>query len=505
MENEKVGIDSIIFRALDAISKVPSWKSNNSDLDAVKCRIFWRTLREIADNEIKKDNIDFPTVQVPSKILAALLVNRGQKDKEMEIDGRKWMPMHFAMTVPNVSLNDIQILFDQDPEIIQQRTPRSACLGSGYTPCHLAVMVTDPNMALIKRLKVFDPDFGTRLTDYGRYTPLHLAARLSNSSAVIQELIRLCPETMAVRNSEGRFPMRDSLDNHTDKSSDILQAFVDAAPVSEITADDSNTLLHAVLHNVSIYDSRAEALTTILVKAFPDSVNTLDWNQMLPIQIAAYRSSTSVLKTILEANPENLKNAGDVAHQAVTGDSLSNLAYLHSVSPEVLLSVDEYGHTPLELAIGRTDYRFIYNMLSFCPEAASTVDDNGNNMLHYFADYLKYFEGTFYGVDILRLFIRHLPRGAISRNQQGETPYDILDSANPDHFFFRRLLLLAGAPSLHSEILKQMNYEDRKGALLAFFGTREPGKPRDDRVDICHRIRHGAGAMELMRQIVSFL
>ena len=36
MENEKVGIDSIIFRALDAISKVPSWKINNSDLDAVK-------------------------------------------------------------------------------------------------------------------------------------------------------------------------------------------------------------------------------------------------------------------------------------------------------------------------------------------------------------------------------------------------------------------------------------------------------------------------------------
>jgi hypothetical protein len=69
-----------------------------------------------------------------------------------------------------------------------------------------------------------------------------------------------------------------------------------------------------------------------------------------------------------------------------------------------------------------------------------------------------------------------------------------------------RILLLAGAPTLHPEILKQMNYQARKEGLLAFFGTRgqEPTNSCG-RMDICYRIRQGAGAMELIRHAISFL
>jgi hypothetical protein len=50
---------------------------------------------------------------------------------------------------------------------------------------------------------------------------------------------------------------------------------------------------------------------------------------------------------------------------------------------------------------------------------------------------------------------------------------------------------------------QQLNYDARKYALLAFFGVRV--EDRSGRVDICYRIRHGVGARELMREIVSFL
>jgi hypothetical protein len=102
------------------------------------------------------------------------------------------------------------------------------------------------------------------------------------------------------------------------------------------------------------------------------------------------------------------------------------------------------------------------------------------------------------------VFHRLISGGALATNKQGQTPYDLFKAGNPDHVNdIRRLLLLAGAPSLHPEARKQMNYEARKGALFAFFAPR--GQHHSGGADICHRICHGAGAMEIIREIVSFL
>jgi hypothetical protein len=105
--------------------------------------------------------------------------------------------------------------------------------------------------------------------------------------------------------------------------------------------------------------------------------------------------------------------------------------------------------------------------------------------------------------DLVRRLLRLIPGGALETNHQGQTPYDLLNVDDPDHDIVRRLLLLAGAPSLHPETRKQMNYQARKGALFAFFAPR--GQHHSSGADICHRILHGAGAMEIIRQIASFL
>jgi hypothetical protein len=114
--------------------------------------------------------------------------------------------------------------------------------------------------------------------------------------------------------------------------------------------------------------------------------------------------------------------------------------------------------------------------------------------------------------DTMRLLLRLVPGGAFETNQQGKTPYDLLDPTNPDFVDLRRLVLMAGAPSLYPETRQQMNYQARKGALLAFFAPRgqqdqhsHSHSHSSGEADICHRIRHGAGATEIMRQVVSFL
>eukprot|EP01036_Dinobryon_divergens_P061890 gene61890-biopygen31935 len=105
--------------------------------------------------------------------------------------------MHFAMSIPDINLEEIEILFDNHPDLITQGCDHD----SNYTPCHLAVMMKDPDMDLIEMLKEFDPDFGFRQTRY-EATPLHLAAEFSNSIPVIQELIREFPAALYMRDKD---------------------------------------------------------------------------------------------------------------------------------------------------------------------------------------------------------------------------------------------------------------------------------------------------------------
>ena len=148
-------------------------------------------------------------------------------------------------------------------------------------------------------------------------------------------------------------------------------------------------------------------------------------------------------------------------------------------------------------------------MVSLEPAAAAIVDNNGDNLLHMMMKNRAWTDDIMAYCEILRLFIRLIPSGAIAVNNLGQTPYDLLDANNLFHYYeapiiVRRLLLLAGAPSLHPETRQQMNYQARKGALFAFFAPRG-GEHHSGGTDICHLIQNGAGAMEIIREIVRFL
>ena len=499
--------DSSLDLAYLQLLEIIGWideSQNIGKLADAKGRIFWKTIREIADQKLNTDKEMFnPTLRI---VLASF------PDEKMKTDGRMWLPMHFAMCVPNMDIDDIQTLVDNYPDMIKQDSGEDL----KFTPGHLAVMVKKPNMALIERLKVYDPSFGVAKTSQ-QSTPLHLAAQYSNSVAVIEELIRAYPPALKMKNDERdedgevdqMMPLHSSLHNSTAAAPDILQAIVDAYPQAVNDIDNIGRLpLHYCLEYSANELPSKEKMVSILLKAFPGAVDIHDNDlEILPIHYAAEYCETNILQMIADANPAHLTAMNDnesLAHFAVNSGKISNLRYIHSKVPEQLMSIDHKNCTPLRRAIeDYYDNNFIEAVASLAPEAVLIRDTDGNNLLHIWVEMEK---PQTRQDTLLRLLIRLIPRGALAVNYDGQTPYDILNPNDPGNNTARRLLLLAGAPSLHPETRQQMNYQARKGALFAFFAPRG-GEHHSggEGLDICRRIRHGAGAMEIIRQIVSFL
>ena len=127
------GIDAIILQCLEAVAAVYSlgYSSPQQSSKGAKCRIFWKTLREIADHEINK------TSSTSSDALKHLMI--ALPYAILETDGRMWLPMHCAMSIPNVELDDVDILFAREPESIKQES----CSNYKVTPCHLAMMTEE--------------------------------------------------------------------------------------------------------------------------------------------------------------------------------------------------------------------------------------------------------------------------------------------------------------------------------------------------------------------------
>ena len=498
----KGGIDAVFLYVLEAVSAISKFEKSSckDELDAAKCRIFWRTLREITRHEIEED--DASAENIPFKA-----VWKDFPDKEMKKD----MPMHFAVSVPDINVDDIDLLYERQPESIKQECKN----GDNLTLCHLAVIAKDPDMDLIERLKEYDPTFGRSITKTNKSTYIHLAAECSNNMKVIMELISIFPEALEMRDSDGFTPLLRCLTNQTPEAPDILQAIVDAAPQTASRAEfhyDGAPPLHFLFRRFNeIPDTSTERMVPILLGAFPEAANIPDRRGWLPIHKAARSSNITVMKELMEANPgyELDFNAAFAAAEARKWD---NLRYIHSIKPELFTTQRDYPllHVAMNkfLPLEEVDFlSFFHGLVSLSLDAARLLNiNNGNNLLHVFMYRCKFEWNTAVAVawDTLRFLLRLIPEALLATNDHGQTPYDVLDPSKPHLFCARRLLLLAGAPSLHPETLKQMNYEARKGGLLAFFGTRGEGHS-SGRVDICYRIRLGAGAMELIRQIVSFL
>ena len=508
--------DDLIFAyILDCIGALSCIRENhkknaNNTEDAVissKVRVFWQTVREIADQEIKSEETasekenNSPAFERND---ALGIIMESFPDHSKLHDGRLWMPLHFAVSLPNTDLMDIQNIFAAQPQSIKVHTSEQyQC-----NPCHLAVMTKNPRLEVLRRLKVYYPRFGSSENAEGN-VPLHLAAKHTDNIAVIRELAQLHPPSLEATNKEGRTPlhmaamysrsaaivrelaqlypaaleMGENDDGCTPlgmlfnrvyapEAPVILQVLLDAA--AETAAMEIGFHHRLPLHELLSWSNAPAEMVAPLLAAYKDAVNITDLMGKLPVHFAARSATLEVFKMIAEENIRNLSvvrnTFGSVAHYAVRGARLDNLRYIHSMVPDILLSVNRDLKSVL--------HEF-HRHSSRCgsPDFAVSVH-----------------------ADVLRFLLHHCPSLSTAVDNQGKTLYDYVTELEDANLmvYVRRLLLRAGASSQYPGVLEELNYAERRTALLCFFGAATE-------VTIFSRISLSAAGPELMRTIVSFL
>ena len=180
-----------------------SIKDDGHELMSSKYRVFWQAIREIADREITQEGTagKEKTASIPDN-MALNFVLRCFPDESKRSDGRTWLPLHFAMSLPTVSLVDVQTLFAVNPASIKTHTREDKKLN----PCHLAAMMKNPQIEVIRQLQIYYPRLGSSLA-YDSNTPLHLAAMYSHSVALVRELVQLRPAALEMKNDQGNTPL----------------------------------------------------------------------------------------------------------------------------------------------------------------------------------------------------------------------------------------------------------------------------------------------------------
>jgi hypothetical protein len=260
-------IDQVYLHIIEMMSCLPivrQFPEENRELAAAKNRIFWKTMKEIACQEERKLCAGEEGFNIPLH-----KVREAFPDSTVRRDGRMWLPMHFAMSVPDVSVADIDLLHSASESGNMHRVATDL---DKFTPAHLAVMRKDPDMALIRQLKVYDPSFGSCLSA-DMSTPLHVAAKFSNSVEVIQELIEVQPLALEMFDLLNRIPLFAVSANLNSNAADILQVFIDSntATIGELIVDD-------VVPFDRFFTAREQGslvrdeMVLKLVEAFPDSI-----------------------------------------------------------------------------------------------------------------------------------------------------------------------------------------------------------------------------------------
>ena len=487
-----------ILECLGALSCIEKTRvSPKQSAEIVKRRIFWHAVKEIADYEIQETRTT--TINRPESLAGLLELF---PDESKLTDGRLWLPLHFAAALTAVDPTDFQILFSTQSVVTNQIIDPSLKMKS----THLAAIMKSPQLHIIRRMRVYNPLFATFIDGDGR-TPLHEAACYSSSVDVIEELISMNPAALTSKDKNGFIPIHGVKKNLSPNAAEIFKVLLSAAPETVSARRSDEILIHYFLKKLHLANKAIEEVIPVLLEADRASVNVATSNGFLAVHYAAEFAPLHVFRIVVEANMDNLTVItplfGSVAHWAAKGGQLDNITYIHSLQPQLLLSVDGNGGTPLQVAVRYAQKSsFIKALYALCPEAVLRTDFHANNVLHsfmYSCDELSHSSPLSEYSEILRFLLRVVPGGAIALNAYGQTPYNIaFEERNSIFDYYLRLLLLAGAPSLYPRERKELNYRARKGALFAFFG--ESTQP-----NIFSRIRGFGSGEHLIKRIISYL
>lgn len=161
----------------------------------------------------------------------------------------------------------------------------------------------DETEAEILRLISSQPSTVFAEADDGNNLPIHIAAAQSKSARVVEEIIRLYPEGLKLKNDDGRLPVH--LAAKYNPSVTVLKSILEAYPSGLKERNNYGWLpIHcATVNGVSL------GIVQELIKYYPVGLQQTTKDGMLPIHFAA-RSSPSfeIVRTVLEEFPGLITN-----------------------------------------------------------------------------------------------------------------------------------------------------------------------------------------------------
>ena len=510
---------------------------------ASKHRVFWQTVREIADREAALEDIAADGYNKSTQKNRSLdLVLDCFPDDAKWSDGRMWLPLHWAVTLPVIHLSDIETIFAANPAAIKTHVNEA----TEFNPCFLAVMNNNPRLEIIRRLQIYYPRFGSSLDSFSA-TPLHRAASCSNSVEMVRELVQIHPAALKMKDERMNTPLHWAAD-HSD-SVDVVRELAQLYPAAlEVKNSGGFTPLHR-----AVVCSKSVEIVRLLVSLSPAALLSMTGTGKTPLALITCDSAAfenhGKLQVLLEAAPQAARIVCSTDRNKLPLHQIlckrrppakpEMIAMLFAAYKEAVNMSDDDGMLPIHYAarwaplsvlkmiaeenmsnlsvivpirgsvahlavFGRRldNLRYIHAMM---PELLLSLDNMDRTPLHDVIDdddedgsLDELYSPLSPALDILRFLLRHCPSLASVRDINCETLYDCLPADDDDLAYARRLLLLAGASSLYPGVLQEMNYAARRTALLVFYSSAT-------QPSIFTRIRHAAGDKSLMRSIVSFL
>ena len=322
----------------------------------------------------------------------------------MQIDGRNWLPLHYAVCAPSVAEDAFKTIYANDPMALQKHHLQGTGNLTGFTPAHLLCMqeMTNRNVSLVRHFSLINQQAFTMSASYtGRgdpllysYSALHAACDLGQpTEELLKHLLQLdSSQTKKMYKEKGLNPvgllcknsnsddrsiacllevdssaevvwrgivgcLKSSGDSHLlEKVEMLLKANPDAAKHRD---SNGSNLLHFCREQRYLSPALCIEVMKRILAIHKDAVREVDSSLWLPIHIAARYASLEVLEfllglykesaTMLSTSSTNLLYLA--VHASKKTDMEAKVKFLCTRYPAMLLQVTDYGRTPFISAV----------------------------------------------------------------------------------------------------------------------------------------------------------
>lgn len=300
-------------------------------------------------------------------------------------------------------------------------------------PLHCCLMRTRDDILLGRKIAMFllkKYPRGAMARAKNGNLPLHLAMQNCADTIVIKSLLSIFPSSPTLQNTLGRFPLHSAATAGPKANVDAIQLLLETHAEACRAREQKNSSLP--IHFACACNA-TDAVVTLLLTAFPESIYARDSNERTPLQLAiSYRACLDVVRVLIRQSPDDI-----MKKDGVSGELAINLCLQGGSTIEVVRFIIECMNrrlTNTEKPIAGTEVakKDTFPLVRHIDAATVKVEDlmdgtnvllyqmahDGNTCLHLALEY-----GA--PSDILMLIIEMAPRAARIVNHDGKLPLHV--------------------------------------------------------------------------------